>query len=813
MQKKTCTVSLNNLNPHTLKYLLLTLLCAACFSSFAQKNINLTVTLQAAKKDTIGNATLQLFSLPDSQLVNTQAYKITGNVFSVVKFSKYFIRVTSAGIETTEKVVAVADKPVELSIPVKRKVANLQNVTVVSKKPLIKQEDDKTIVDAEPLASSSTNAYEVLEKVPGAIVDQDGNVYLSSTTPATIQINGREVKLSTADIASLLKSLPPGSVSKVEILRNPSAKYDAASSGGIINIVLKKGVKLGTSGTMNVGYFQGVYSTKFAGFNLNKGNGKINSYLSYQFTDRNNFEELNSERKIAIDNSTLAQKSYTTYPAQNNYAGAGIDVQFTKKFSLGYDLRLSSNANSSNASNLINITDNNTLLNKGSNESIISNNGNNTYLSNNFSADYKLDSLGSEWETEIDYTYYKNTNTQLYNNYYYLPARPSILGDGKSNNRKNIFTAKTDLVIKFKKKFTLEAGFKTISSASRNAADYFYQSGTAGRKVDSFQTNAFRYKEVISSGYLQLAKTIAGVVIKPGIRMEATDIAGNQLFPKDTSLSIKRTDFFPYLFIGHPLFKLFGFQLKGTGIYRRSISRPYYESLNPYPKYVDQYLYDVGNPRLQPQFATNYEYNIMADDFPIFAIGVNKTKNIFSNVTYQDDVTKIAYRTFDNLGKSKELYLRIVGGLPPGGKYFFYMGAQHNFVTYDGFYQNLPLQYSRGSWTFFTYQQIKATPTLTVSMHGFMRTKGLQNFYELKNFGGVTFSANKSVLDKKANIILTINDAFRTNRVNFALNQGNVSATGLRFNDTRRLGITFRYNFGIKPKEEKKNVFDQPAEN
>ena len=157
--------------------------------------------------------------------------------------------------------------------------------------------------------------------------------------------------------------------------------------------------------------------------------------------------------------------------------------------------------------------------------------------------------------------------------------------------------------------------------------------------------------------------------------METTSINGRQIVPKDTTLSIRRTDFFPYLYLRHDLFKLFGFKLIGNLIYRRSITRPYYESLNPYPKYVDQYLFDVGNPNLKPQFTTNYEFNIMADDFPIFSIGVNKTKDIFSNVTYQDDVTKIAYRTYDNIGSSKEFYLRFVGGLPPGGKYFFYAGT------------------------------------------------------------------------------------------------------------------------------------------
>ena len=109
------------------------------------------------------------------------------------------------------------------------------------------------------LAGSSSDALEILEKTPGTVVDQDGNVYIASTTPATIYINGREMKLSSADIASLLKSLPAEAVSKIEILRTPSSKYDASGSGGIINIVLKKGVKLGTNGSVYGGWYQGVY--------------------------------------------------------------------------------------------------------------------------------------------------------------------------------------------------------------------------------------------------------------------------------------------------------------------------------------------------------------------------------------------------------------------------------------------------------------------------------------------------------------------------------------------------------------------------
>jgi hypothetical protein len=778
--------------------------------SFSQTNITLRVFLKTAKNDTLNNLTIQLYSLPDTTLVTTKSSHNNSASFTTNKFSKYIIRVSGIGFANEERTVNVTDKSQAITLLMKRSTKNLSDVVVVARKPLVRQEDDKTVVDAEVLVSSSTNAYEVLEKTPGAIVDQDGNVYLNSSSPATIQINGKEVKLSATDIASLLKSLPAGSVVKIEILRNPSAKYDAASSGGIVNIVLKKGVKLGTSGTVNASWFQGVYATESAGFNINKGDGKINTRLSYQITNRKNFEELNSTRFFSSDNSRLFQKAYTTYPGLNNYVGAGIDIDLNKKNTIGYDMRLSYNRNKSDALNQITIQDaTNSMV--SSNESIIHNGGHSFFMGNEFSYEHKIDTLGSKWENELNINFFNTKNGQDYTNNYYFPSKPSLFGDGNSTIIKNYVVAQSDLTLKLKNKLTLEAGLKSTISNSRNATDYFKQAVGSQRVVDSFQTNSFRYKESIHSAYIQISKTIAGFNIKPGLRLETTDISGHQLVPADTSFHIKRADVFPFIYLRHRIMKLFGFELNGNLIYRRSITRPYYETLNPYPKYVDQYLFDVGNPDLKPQFTTNYEFNIVAADFPIFSIGINNTKDIFSNVTYQDDITKIAYRTYDNLGKSKELYLRVVGGLPPGKKFFFYMGAQHNYVHYDGLYQGFPLSYKRGTWTFFMFHNLKLNKW-NFALHGFMRTKGLQNFYELENFGMLTFSINRTILNKKANIILAANDLFYTQKINFSIKQGTVSAAGNRFNDTRRIGLTFRYNFGIKPKEEKKPDFEQPGE-
>ena len=163
----------------------------------------------------------------------------------------------------------------------------------------MRQEDDKTIIDPENLVASSTSGYEVLEKTPGLFVDQDGNIYISSLSPAAVQINGRDMKMSASDIAAMLKSLPPNSIAKIEIVRTPSAKYDASSSGGVVNVVLKKGVQIGITGSVNAGLQQGSYGNQFIGFNLSNNVGKKSSYLNVNYSRRNSYEQIKTDRIFA----------------------------------------------------------------------------------------------------------------------------------------------------------------------------------------------------------------------------------------------------------------------------------------------------------------------------------------------------------------------------------------------------------------------------------------------------------------------------------------------------------------------------------
>jgi hypothetical protein len=779
------------------------------YCSVAQ-NIKLSIVVKNEKNELVQNATAQILRNTDSAIIAVKTLK-PDLFFSVLKSNTYFLRITSVGINMVYEKIQIGENDTTVNITATTKSKNLDAVVVTSSttKPLIKQEDDKTIVDAEPLANSSTNALEVLEKTPGAIVDQDGNVYLNSATPATIYINGRELKLSAADISSLLKSLPANSVSKIEILRTPSAKFDAASSGGIVNIVLKKGVKLGTNGSLDASYFQGVYATETIGFNVNKSENKLNTYLSYNFTNRESFFILNSDQPLSLANLLRVQQSFTKFKATTNYASGGFDYAINKKWSLALDTRFTANNNRSNVRNDIDILTTNRQTQIGKNVSLVNNIGPTYFLGNTFSTKYKVDSLGSEWTNSIDYSYYKNDNGQLYDNISIIPQKNTLFGDGTILNKKNIVAFKSDLVLKTKNKITIEVGTKINYSASNNNALYFADSST-GKYLNTFQTNAFKYKESIAAVYLQVSKTFNGFTIKPGVRLEHTDITGNQIVPTPNTFKIKRTDLFPYIYLRHGLGKALGFKLMGNLIFRRSITRPYYEALNPFPKFVDQYTYDVGNPNLRPQITNNYEFNINANEFPIFSVGVNDIQDIFTTLTNARLDT--LFRTWDNLGKNKEVYMRLVGGIPPGKKYFFYLGTQMNMINYDGIYNGEVFKYKRASWNIFTFHSYKATPSVNLSLQGFMRINGVFNFFETKTFGTLNLSANKSILKKKMNIILSVNDALLTNRIRFNVDVPKFVGNGIQYGDTRKVGIALKYNFGIKPKPEKAPAFGAPIE-
>ncbi|MDQ6609451.1 MAG: TonB-dependent receptor [Bacteroidota bacterium] len=764
----------------------------------------ITLKVSENKNVPIASATIVVTPVSDSLSKQTLLADSTGSaIFNLSINTLYLVRISSINYTSLEKTIKTGSENATFHFAMQPVSKSLNNIVITATRPLIRQDDDKTIVDPEPLANASTNAYEILEKTPGLFVDQDGNIYLSSTTPAKVYINGREQRMSAADIATILKSLPPNAIASIEIMRTPSAKYDASGSGGVVNVILRKGIRIGLTGSLNAGLSQGRYGNQFVGFNLNNNNGKLSNYINLQASKRNYFEELTTDRKFSPD-SLLSQDAVTKFPANSYYIGYGFNYAVNDKWELNYDGRLSYNNTKTNSSNQSIIRKISSGQQANNNLAFIYNTGKSYSINQGLNAKYKIDSIGSEWTTDLSYTYTPNNTDQIFTTTYLSPALFTTNGDASIENNLNFFSASTNLTKKFARKVTIEAGLKTSVVNFDNSNNYFRNSN-GSRIKDNIRTGAYNYNENIYAAYLQGSKDFNGVILKVGTRMEVTNMQGHQVVPKDTSFSIHRTDFFPYVYLSRNLMKIAGYDLRAFLVYRRTISRPAYENLNPSPRYVDPYLFEAGNPSLRPQFTQNYEANISVDERPIIAIGVNDTKDIFNQVVYQADSNKSqAYRTYVNLGKNKETYFRALGAVPPGGKYFFVAGVQYNHNFYQGLYENKPLEFNRGSWRIFTYHSLKLSPNTNISLNAWIFLKGQIQFYELSTFGQMNMNLSQQFLKKKLTISLSAQDILYTNKNEFVLTQGSINANGIRKSDSKRFGLNLRYNFGIRKKEENK---------
>jgi len=756
------------------------------------------------KNNSIPFATIKIKSVLDSTKQFSLVADSNGMANIVIAANKnYTIQVTALGYKKYNKTIALENSTV-ITIKLLEDPTQLNQVVVTSSKALVKQEDDKSVVDPEPLAAGSTNAMETIEKTPGIFIDSDGNIYLNGLSPAGVQINGRDLKMSPSDLSTLLKSLPPNVIQKIELIRTPSAKYDASGGGGVVNIVLKKGVKLGLNGSVNTGFNQGQYGNQFAGVNLNNTNDKYNAYLNTQLNNNNGYS-INNTNRFLSENSVIIQKARTQSPSNSFYVGYGIGKNWKEKWELNYDGRISNNVYDNRTKNNAGLVNNLEYSLPVLNESSINNKGNNYNINQSFRSKYKLDTLSGEWVTDISVNYSEAATHQNYSNQ--IGANIGSSGAGDFGNYRTSFIAQTDLKKKWKG-FNWETGIKTSVLQFDNHAKY--TKTIAGITYpDFFRTSNYSFKEQVNAGYLQASKTWGAVILKLGSRVEQTIMEGRQYIPKDTNFSVNRTDAFPYVYLSRKIITIMGYEMRGYLVYRKTISRPSYDFLNPFARYIDPYTYEIGNPLLKPQFTTNYEANISVDDKPIFAYGVNETKDIFSSVVYTSPIDKqLSYRTYDNLGRNKEIYFRAIGVIPPGKKFFAVVGVQYSRNIYNGLYENQPFSFDRGSYTFFTFQSLKLDTRSTIAINGFWRTNGQQQFYELENFGQLNATINRQFLNKKLTVTLSANDIFFTNNNTFVLNQGSIRSNGYRENDTRRYGINFRYNFGFKPKEKKLEMLE-----
>jgi len=404
-----------------LKFLLITY-----FTANASYSVRIIV--RDNDKQALVGATVQIINSTDGNQLSTTT-DISGVAsFKAVAPSLYSVIIRSVGFKQAEAFISVNQEISYFEFNLQEDFVALGEVMVMAKRPLIRQEDDKMIIDPEPMANSSTSTLEVLEQTPGLFVDQDGGIYLNSARPASIYINGREQKMSNQDVAGILRSLPPGSVQRIEVMRTPSTKYDAASSGGIINIVLKKGVKIGRFGTVNTGMNQGYYGNRFAGISFNNSGEKTTGYINANYNHTGQLERLSLLRNLN-QYQYLHQNARTKSFSDEGYLGYGIQYDHNNRLNLSYDGRINAGKRDVETLNKNTISRHNSYM-ESENQTTTINRTNFFSFQQDFGAVRLLDTLGSAWDNKFSFSFNNGNTDQHYSNQLYQSSNPFPGGAG-----------------------------------------------------------------------------------------------------------------------------------------------------------------------------------------------------------------------------------------------------------------------------------------------------------------------------------------------------------------------------------------------
>lgn len=675
----------------------------------------------------------------------------------------------------------------------------LQDVVVTSKKPLIEQKLDRTIinVDASP-SNAGTTVLEVLEKSPGISVDKDGNISLKGKQGVVVMIDGKPTYLGAQDLANMLRNMASSNLDQIEIMTNPPARFDASGNSGVINIKTKKTKTMGYNASITTGYTQGVLPKTNNSFNLNYRQGKINFFANASHNYNRNFGNIKIDRNFR-DQSTGTLLSNFDQLADNqrefnSYSyKAGFDYFMSKKTTLGFVV----NGYDSRG---IEYTDNTTYI-RDANANLITRTQaiNDVHLKfNNVGVNMNLrhvfDSTGKELTVDADYINYAQDNTQMLSNDFYdhqgNVKSPKEILRGVLPSGINIYSVKADYSQSMKGNVKFEAGFKTSYVNTDNDAQYSNWNGTQFIN-DVTRSNHFLYKENINAAYLnfnkQFNKKWSGQL---GLRAENTNITGNQL---TTGEVFKRnyTQVFPTVYIGYTMNEKNQFALS----YGRRIDRPNYQDLNPFFYFLDKYTYQVGNPYLRPQFSHNIELNHTYKGILNTSLNYSATNDILQDVLEQIDSTNTSFVKKSNIARRQNIGASVSLGMPLN-KWFrtnVYLNAFYNKFT--GVVNGGEISVDGATFMTNISNQFTLPKGWGAELSGFYRTGSVEGVLVARSMGAVNVGFTKQVMKNKGMIRLVVRDVLFTQQFRGYSKYQNVDVTIRQFRDSRVVNLSFTYRF------------------
>lgn len=749
---------------------------------------------EAASNKPIEYASVLLLKLPDSVRMGNTLSDSNGKFsFHKADNGSYILKVIAVGYKTTTgKPFQVSGKPVVLDpVLLNTSIKQLSEVQIKSRIPVVDYKADRTVINVERMNTAGDNALEVLSRAPGLKLDKDDNLIFKGKSGVNVMIDGKMSYMSGLELTTYLKSLPASVLSKIELISNPPASFDAAGGAGIINIQLKRNKLKGTNGNLSLGAGYGQYAKANGGINLNHSSGKWSSYMRMNVSNYNSYNRLTLNRKIGDEQYNQLNFWHPKGQAYNFSVGA--DYYLNDRHTLGVmykgyldpeNTRTTSNSvNYDAAGKKVGAVD---MLNPQRNHS------SNNAASLNYR--YKIDTLGRELNMDADYVHYDNTKKETFRNTY-LNAQDLLLGtpvDLRNSGAGNIdiYAFKADYVHPFSKSMKLEAGIKSSFVNAQNDVQ-FDSLKTQGWITDPGRTNLFHYKENINAAYTSLSKSFRSLDVKAGLRVEQTLGNGHS---SGTANKIHRSyvKVFPSVFATWRANE--NSQLNAS--YSKRINRPSYSSLNPFSFYSDPYTTIKGNELLQASFSNAYELNFTYKNIRILNLSYATVKGAEANVIYQDDQTKTSVTVPENLGQATSIYLAT------GSPFDITRWWNTDNDLSAGYNRTVSMvqgnDYRKGSWTWAisSDNNITLPRKYTFNVYASYSAPSVSGLYQVHANYQINMGLKKVFAGDKAVVSFKVSDIFDSSRFRSTLRYNNVDTYWRNEWESRRFSVNLSYKFG-----------------
>ncbi len=772
------------------------------FSSFAQ-TYSVTGKITGNGNELLIGAVAELRSTADSSLARVSVADVSGMYkLENVKAGTYYIRASFLGYQPyfTSAFTFNADKALEMPvIKMQQSAVQLKQAEVSAFRPLIEVKADKTVFNVESsISSTGSTAYELLQKAPGVVVDNNDNITLKGRGGVVVQIDGKDSRLSEEELANYLKNIQSTDVEAIEIISNPSSKYDAAGTGGMINVKLKKNKNYGTNGLLTTGYAYGRYSKFNTALSLNSRVEKLSVFSSYSnnWGDRQNEFYLYREQNPYIYN----QSAINVRGGLSHNFKAGADYTINKKHSIGIMGNGSISTITGHQDSRNNISD----FTTGTADSILLSDQTYKNKSNNINLNlnhHYSDTLGHDLTTDLDFGYYNTDKNTYIPNVFVLP-------DGYSLLSSSYFRSVTPTIIKIYSiksdysqnllKGKLGAGYKAAMVHTDNTFNFYNIIDNAEIKDES-RSNNFVYTENIIAGYVNYQRTIGKVDVQAGVRMENTTSKGDLKSANSITDNkvVKRnyTDFFPSAGITYNPHQDHSLGL----IYSSRIDRPNYQELNPFEYKLDELSYRKGNPFLNPQYSNKIELSHTYKYTTTTSAGYSHTYDFFAQIadTLEGGKGMLMPR---NLATEDVMNVNLSVSRQPVKWFSVYVnaGVYHQKYKAD-FGNNKTINTAFSTFNFYGQTTFKLPYDFTLEVSGWYNSGGIWGgAFKNDGQGAMDAGLQKKIMKDQGTLKLTVTDIFYTAPWNSYNTYAGIIIRAHGNWESRQIRASFTWRFGNK---------------